>query len=41
MRTRHEIYKGIDSDYYGFRDDEDGLLEKLESEVESKCINTN
>jgi pre-mRNA-splicing factor ISY1 len=35
-KTRYELYKDIDADYYGFRDDEDGLLEKLESEAERK-----
>lgn len=33
-RTRHQMYKGIDPDYYGFRDDEDGVLEKVEAEAE-------
>jgi len=37
-RTRYEMYKGVDADYYGFRDDEDGLLEKLEIEAEKKAI---
>jgi len=36
-RTRHEIYQRIDADYYGYRDDEDGLLEKLEAEAEEKA----
>jgi pre-mRNA-splicing factor ISY1 len=35
-KTRYELYKDIDADYYGFRDDEDGLLEKLETEAERK-----
>ncbi|RZR91541.1 hypothetical protein BHM03_00019681 [Ensete ventricosum] len=30
-RTRYEIYKRIDASYYGYRDDEDGILEKLEA----------
>ncbi len=30
------MYKGIDADYYGFRDDEDGLLEALEAEAEKR-----
>ena len=31
-RLRSEIYKNITPDYYGFRDDEDGILAKLEDE---------
>ena len=27
----------IDVDYYGYRDDDDGLLEKLESKEETKA----
>jgi len=30
-RTRYEMYKGVDADYYGYRDDDDGLLESLEA----------
>lgn len=33
-RTRHDLYRGIDPDYYGFRDEEDGVLEKVEAEAE-------
>lgn len=33
-RNRYEMYKRIDMDYYGFRDDEDGVLEKLEQDAE-------
>ncbi|GFH21219.1 uncharacterized protein HaLaN_18477 [Haematococcus lacustris] len=33
-KTRFQMHKAIDPDYYGFRDDEDGLLEKLEAEAE-------
>jgi len=29
-RARFDLYKCIDADYYGFRDDDDGLLERLE-----------
>ncbi|KAJ4846061.1 hypothetical protein Tsubulata_002583 [Turnera subulata] len=29
-RTRYDIYKRIDASYYGYRDDEDGVLEKVE-----------
>jgi hypothetical protein len=28
------MYKGIDPDYYGFRDEEDGVLEKVEAGAE-------
>lgn len=28
-RTRAEMYRAIDADYYGFRDEEDGILEKV------------
>ncbi|KAL1208718.1 hypothetical protein V5N11_014707 [Cardamine amara subsp. amara] len=35
-RTRYDIYKRIDASYYGYRDDEDGILEKLEKEAEGK-----
>ncbi|XP_059315965.1 uncharacterized protein LOC132066768 [Lycium ferocissimum] len=31
-RTRCEIYKRIDDSYYGYRDDDDGILEKLEEQ---------
>jgi len=29
-RTRFEMYKGVDADYYGYRDDDDGTLKPLE-----------
>ncbi|KAL7086804.1 hypothetical protein ACP275_13G024200 [Erythranthe tilingii] len=35
-RTRYDIYKRIDSSYYGYRDDEDGILEGLEKEAEKE-----
>ncbi|CAA2955727.1 pre-mRNA-splicing factor ISY1 homolog [Olea europaea subsp. europaea] len=35
-RTRYDIYKRIDASYYGYRDDEDGILEKLERPAEEK-----
>ncbi|GER29617.1 pre-mRNA-splicing factor ISY1-like protein [Striga asiatica] len=35
-RTRYDIYKRIDASYYGYRDDEDGILEKLEDPAENK-----
>lgn len=34
-RTRYDIYKRIDASYYGYRDDEDGVLEKLEGPAEA------
>jgi len=36
-RTRYELYKLVDGDYYGYRDDDDGLLEKLEQAQEKKA----
>jgi hypothetical protein len=33
-RTRHQMYAHINADYYGFRDEEDGVLEKVEAEAE-------
>ncbi|KAK1273822.1 hypothetical protein QJS04_geneDACA009583 [Acorus gramineus] len=33
-RSRYEIYKRIDASYYGYRDDEDGVLEKVEGPAE-------
>ncbi|PKA47008.1 hypothetical protein AXF42_Ash011682 [Apostasia shenzhenica] len=35
-RTRYDIYKRIDASYYGYRDDEDGILEKLEATAEKE-----
>ena len=35
-RTRHQMYQHINADYYGFRDEEDGVLEKVEAEAERK-----
>ncbi|CAL9087888.1 unnamed protein product [Musa acuminata var. zebrina] len=35
-RTRYEIYKRIDASYYGYRDDEDGILEKLEAPAQDE-----
>jgi len=29
-RTRYEMYKGVNADYYGYRDDDDGTLQPLE-----------
>ncbi|KAK9666527.1 hypothetical protein RND81_14G191100 [Saponaria officinalis] len=33
-RTRYDIYKRIDASYYGYRDEEDGVLVKLEAAAE-------
>ena len=35
-KTRVELYRHIDADYYGYRDDDDGLLGPLEVETELK-----
>ncbi|KAL0914403.1 hypothetical protein M5K25_014747 [Dendrobium thyrsiflorum] len=35
-RTRYDIYKRINASYYGYRDDEDGILEKLEATAEKE-----
>ncbi|PSS26670.1 Pre-mRNA-splicing factor like [Actinidia chinensis var. chinensis] len=35
-RTRYDIYKRIDASYYGYRDDEDGVLERLEAVAEER-----
>ncbi|KAI3993206.1 hypothetical protein MKX01_009949 [Papaver californicum] len=35
-RSRYEIFKRIDASYYGYRDDEDGILVKLEGPAESE-----
>lgn len=36
-RKRHDLHKAIDADYYGYRDDDDGLLESLEAKQEKKA----
>jgi len=36
-RTRAQMYKNIDMDYYGMRDDDDGVLIKLEAEATEKA----
>lgn len=33
-KTRFELYRNIDADYYGYRDDDDGVLVAIETEVE-------
>ncbi|XVE83294.1 hypothetical protein DITRI_Ditri16bG0077200 [Diplodiscus trichospermus] len=35
-RTRYDIYKRIDASYYGYRDEEDGVLERVEGPAEAK-----
>ncbi|KAF2546796.1 hypothetical protein F2Q70_00023019 [Brassica cretica] len=35
-RTRYDIYKRIDASYYGYRDEEDGVLEGLERSAEGE-----
>jgi len=35
-RTRHQLNLHIDSGYYGYRDEEDGVLLKIEAEAEAK-----
>jgi pre-mRNA-splicing factor ISY1 len=37
-RTRAELYRDIDADYYGYRDDEDGILVRMEAEAERRAI---
>ena len=37
-RTRFEMLKGIDADYYGYRDDDDGVLEELERAAEEGSL---
>ena len=37
-KTRAELYKDIDADYYGYRDEDDGVLVPLEMEVEQRVI---
>jgi hypothetical protein len=39
-KTRAELMKDIDADYYGYRDDDDGILTPLEHNEERRgtCI---
>jgi len=37
-RTRHEMYRRIDPDYYGYRDEDDGVLVLCEMEAENKAV---
>lgn len=34
------MYRDIDADYYGYRDDEDGVLVRLEAEAERRGTNS-
>ena len=38
-KTRAELMKDIDADYYGYRDEDDGLIAPLEQEMEKKGNN--
>lgn len=40
-RTRFEMMKTIDADYYGYRDDDDGILVELERAEEPKKLQKN
>ncbi|KAL4226351.1 NineTeen Complex (NTC) component [Mactra antiquata] len=37
-KTRGELMKDIDADYYGYRDEDDGVIVPLEKEVEKKAV---
>ena len=37
-RSRHEMLKGVDADYYGYRDDDDGVLEPLERSADDERL---
>ncbi|KAK2172779.1 hypothetical protein NP493_930g02031 [Ridgeia piscesae] len=37
-KTRAEMMKNIDADYYGYRDEDDGILIPLELEVEKEAV---
>ncbi|KAJ9577330.1 hypothetical protein L9F63_006074, partial [Diploptera punctata] len=39
-KTRAELMKDIDADYYGYRDDDDGILTPLEQAEERRAINS-
>jgi len=34
-QTRFDLYKSVNADYYGYRDDDDGLLKPLEGKAEA------
>jgi pre-mRNA-splicing factor ISY1 len=35
-RTRYEMHRGVTPDYYGYRDDDDGVLERYERKAEAR-----
>jgi len=37
-RTRHQMQQSIDAEYYGFRDEEDGVLARVEAAAESTML---
>ena len=37
-KTRGELMKNIDADYYGYRDEDDGRIIPLEQEMEKKGL---
>lgn len=37
-KTRGELYFRVDADYYGYRDEDDGLLVKLEADIEKRAV---
>ena len=38
-KNRGELAKSVDADYYGYRDEEDGVIVPLEQEAERKGTN--
>ncbi|CAO3628925.1 unnamed protein product [Cunninghamella echinulata] len=36
--SRTEMYKNIDADYYGYRDEEDGVLLEIEKQYEEQLV---
>jgi len=37
-KTRGELQYNVDADYYGYRDEDDGLLVKLEADIEKRAV---
>ncbi|EDV25919.1 uncharacterized protein TRIADDRAFT_23391 [Trichoplax adhaerens] len=37
-RTRGELYRHVDADYYGYRDEDDGVIVPLEKEAEASLV---
>lgn len=35
-KTKGQLMKNIDADYYGYRDEDDGVIVTLEAELEEK-----